>query len=130
MTPTTVTHPAIGVLLGPNVKLALELVYDSADPWAVRLLVAGREWLFARGLLASGCNEPAGDGDVQVRPDTGGDLSRVVVALSSPTGAAEVAVPRGDVESFLDTAEALVPAGHEYLDWAIEWGRLAGPAAA
>jgi hypothetical protein len=127
---TTVTHPAIGVLLGPNVKLALELVYDSADPWAVRLLVAGREWLFARDLLASGCNEPAGDGDVQVRPDTGGDLSRLVVALSSPTGAAEVAVPRGDVESFLDTAEELVPAGREHLDWAIEWARLAGPAAA
>ncbi len=125
----TVTHPAVGVLLGPNVKLALELVYDVADPWAVRLIVAGREWLFARDLLASGCNEPAGDGDVQVRPDTGGDVSRVVVALSSPTGAAEVAVPRGDVESFLDTAEELVPAGHEYLDWATEWARLAGPAA-
>lgn len=126
---TTATHPATGVLRGPNVKLALELVYDTTDPWAVTLTVAGREWLFARDLLASGCYEPAGDGDVVVRPDTGGDLSRVVIALSSPTGAAEVAVPRGDVEAFLDTAEALVPAGHEYIDWTIEWARLAGPAA-
>ncbi|MEV6644552.1 SsgA family sporulation/cell division regulator [Amycolatopsis sp. NPDC051371] len=127
---TTATHPATGVLLGPNAKLALELVYDTTDPWAVTLTAAGREWLFARDLLASGCNEPTGDGDVQVRPDTGGDLSRVVIALSSPTGEAEVAVPRGDVESFLDTAEALVPAGREYIDWAIEWARLAGPTAA
>jgi hypothetical protein len=130
MTTTTVTHPATGVLLGPNVKLALELVYDSADPWAVRLMVAGREWLFARDLLASGCYEPTGDGDVQVRPDTGGDLSRLVIALSSPDGAAEVAVPRGDVEAFLDIAEALVPAGYESIDWATEWAHLAGGSAA
>ncbi|MEU0794721.1 SsgA family sporulation/cell division regulator [Amycolatopsis sp. NPDC005961] len=127
---TTATHPATGVLLGPNVKLALELVYDTADPWAVRFTVAGRTWLFARDLLASGCNEPTGDGDVEVRPDTGGDVSRMVITLSSPTGLAEVAVPRGDVESFLDTADSLVPAGHEYIDWAIEWARLTGPAAA
>jgi hypothetical protein len=41
-----------------------------------------------------------------------------------------VAVPRGHVESFLDTAEALVPAGHEYIDWPTEWARLAGGTAA
>lgn len=127
---TPARFPADGVLLGRNAKVAVELIYDTADPWAVTFAVGPRLWLFARDLLASGCNEPTGEGDVQVRPDTGGHADRVVIALSSPDGAAEVAVPRGTVEAFLDTAEALVPTGHEHIDWATEWARLAGGTAA
>lgn len=127
---TTLRFPALGMLLGPNAKLALELGYDPDDPWAVTLTAGGQVWLFARDLLASGCNEPAGDGDVRVRPDTGGVFGHIVIALSSPDGAAEVAVPRGTVESFLDSAEALVPAGDEHIDWESEWARLSGDTAA
>ena len=128
---TMVTHPATGILLGCNAKVAVELVYDDTDPWAVTAVLAGKRWLFARDLLATGCNEPAGDGDVQIRPDTGGIPDHLVLALRSPDGAAEIAIPRGTVESLLDTAEALVPTGHEHLDWDTEWSRLAdGPTAA
>src|SRR5947207_13706945 len=88
---TTVRFPTTAVLLGPNAKLPVELIYDSTDPWAVTLAAGPQQWLFARDLLASGCHEPAGDGDVQVRPDTGGVASHIVIALSSPNGAAEVA---------------------------------------
>ncbi|WP_326944524.1 SsgA family sporulation/cell division regulator [Amycolatopsis sp. NBC_01307] len=126
----TLTFPETGVLLGSNTKLGLELGYDIADPWAVTLTAAGQVWLFARDLLASGCNEPTGDGDVQVRPDTGGVFARVVIALSSPDGAAEIAVPRGTVESFLAAADAVVPAGHEDIDWPTELARLSGGTAA
>lgn len=124
------THDATAVLLGTNVDVAIELGYDTDDPWAVTFTAAGQRWIFARDLLASGCTEPVGDGDVRIRPDTGGDFAHVVIALRSPTGAAELAVPRATVEKLLDAAEALVPAGYESIDWAAEWARLAGPAAA
>ncbi|MEV6878638.1 SsgA family sporulation/cell division regulator [Amycolatopsis sp. NPDC051128] len=125
-----VCNQADGVLLGASRKVAVELTYDDADPWAITAYVAGQRWIFARDLLATGCNEPAGEGDVQIRPDTGGIPDHLVLALSSPDGAAEIAIPRGTVESLLDTAEALVPTGDEHIDWAVEWGHLAdGPAA-
>lgn len=122
-------YPATGVLNG-RAQVPVGLVYDSADPWAITLLIAGQEWLFARDLLATGLYEPAGDGDVTVRPDTGGIFGHVVVTLSSPTGTADLALPRGTVESLLDAAEALVPPGCERIDWATEWARLAGGTAA
>jgi hypothetical protein len=106
--------------------VAAVLVYDPADPWAITLVVDGVTWLFARELLATGLYEPAGHGDVQVRPDTGGVFGHVVVALSGPSGTADLALPRGTVESLLDATEALVPPGHERIDWETEMVRLTG----
>jgi hypothetical protein len=124
------TYPATAVLNGLH-RLPVFLIYDPSDPWAVALSVDGRDWLFARDLLAAGVNEPSGDGDVQVRPDTGGAFDAVIVSLSSPSGTAELALPRGTVEALLDAADALVPAGCERIDWDHEWSRLTeGPAAA
>ncbi|MFE5506684.1 SsgA family sporulation/cell division regulator [Amycolatopsis japonica] len=126
----TLTFPATAVLNGQH-RVPVFLTYDVADPWAVTLAVGARLWLFARDLLASGVYEPSGDGDVQVRPDTGGAFDAVLVTLSSPSGTAELALPRGTVEALLDAADALVPAGREQIDWDTEWSRLTeGPAAA
>ncbi|MEV7092304.1 SsgA family sporulation/cell division regulator [Amycolatopsis sp. NPDC051045] len=122
-------YPADAVVNGRG-PAPVVLVYDTGDPWAVTLLVAGQAWLFARELLATGLYEPAGDGDVMVRPDTGGHFDHVLLTLSAPTGTADVALPRGTVESLLDAAEALVPPGCERIDWSAEWARLAGGNAA
>ena len=123
------SYPATALLNGSS-KVPAVLVYDPADPWAVTLAVAGHAWLFARELLATGLYEPAGHGDVQVSPDTGGVFGHIVLTLSSPTGTAALALPRGTVEKLLEAAEALIPPGHERIDWAAEWPRLAGGTAA
>ncbi|WP_103338764.1 SsgA family sporulation/cell division regulator [Amycolatopsis sp. CA-126428] len=122
-------YPADAVVNGHG-PVPVALVYDPGDPWAVTLLVAGRVWLFARELLATGLSEPAGDGDVVVRPDTGGSFGHVLLTLTTPAGSADVALPRGTVESLLDAAEALIPPGCERIDWPAEWARLAGGTAA
>lgn len=104
--------------------------YTTADPWAVTLHLDGQRWIFARDLLRTGLTEPAGDGDVQVMPDTGGHAGLLTVLLRSPSGAARLPVARATVTSLLDAAYALVPDGREALDWDREWVRLAdGPAA-
>ncbi|KDO11015.1 sporulation protein SsgA [Amycolatopsis mediterranei] len=122
-------YPADAVVNGRG-PVPVALLYDPADPWAVTLLIAGHEWLFARELLATGLSEPAGDGDVVVRPDTGGTFGHLLLTLTTPAGCADVALPRGTVESLLAAAEALVPRGCEGIDWDSEWARLAnGPAA-
>jgi hypothetical protein len=123
------SYPATARLNGSG-KVEVTLVYDPADPWAVTLLVAGHAWLFARDVLAAGLYEPAGEGDVQISPDTGGVFGRIVLTLSSPTGTAALALPRGTAEKLLEAAEALVPPGRERIDWAAEWPRLAGGTAA
>jgi hypothetical protein len=122
-------YPATALVNGSG-KAAVTLVYDSGDPWAVTLLVAGHAWLFARDVLAAGLYEPAGAGDVHIRPDIGGVLGHILVTLSSPTGTAALALPRGTVEKLLEAAEALVPPGCERIDWAAEWPRLVGGTAA
>ncbi|RSM58960.1 SsgA family sporulation/cell division regulator [Amycolatopsis sp. WAC 01376] len=127
---TELIYPATAVLNGQH-RVPVSLVYDPSDPWAVTFAVGERLWLFARDLLASGVYEPSGHGDVQIRPDTGGAFDAVLVTLSSPSGTAELALPRGTVEALLDAADAVVPAGCEEIDWDTEWSRLTeGPAAA
>lgn len=103
--------------------------YNTADPWAVTLHLDGQRWIFARELLRAGLTEPAGDGDVQVMPDTGGNPRVLNVLLSSPSGAARLPVVRATVTSLLEAAYALVPAGCEdaAVDWPAEWARLATP---
>ncbi|MFI5584564.1 SsgA family sporulation/cell division regulator [Amycolatopsis sp. NPDC051758] len=106
--------------------------YTTADPWAVVLQLNGVRWLFARDLLRAGLTEPAGDGDVEVMPDTGGNPGLLNVRLSSPSGSVRLPVARGTVTSLLEAAYALVPAGCEAaaVDWPAEWARLATPPAA
>ncbi|MET8847999.1 SsgA family sporulation/cell division regulator [Amycolatopsis sp. NPDC004625] len=103
-----------------------DLHYDPADPYAVTLVTGFTRWVFARELLAGGLIEPTGDGDVHIRPDTGGDPALIVIRLSSPDGEAELLIPRGAAERATDEFDAAVPAGTEHIDWETEFGRLAG----
>ncbi|WP_328614533.1 SsgA family sporulation/cell division regulator [Amycolatopsis sp. NBC_00348] len=101
--------------------------YRTADPWAVTLHLDGQRWIFARDLLRVGLTEPAGDGDVQVMPDTGGSAGLLNVLLSSPSGAVRLPVARDTVASLLEASYALIPDGREAegIDWDHEWTRLA-----
>lgn len=95
------------------------LIYDAADPFAVRVSFrGGREplyWNFARELLVDGLTGPAGEGDLVVWPED----DSVVLSLRSQHGCAELVAERGAVERFLDAAEAIVPLGWESgrIDW-------------
>ena len=108
--------------------------YSTSDPWAIVLHLDGQRWMFARELLRAGLAEPAGYGDVQIMPDTGGNPTLLLVRLSSPAGTASLPVARDTVRSLVEVSYALVPDGGEAacIDWDREWARLAdgGSAAA
>jgi hypothetical protein len=96
------------------------LRYDPNDPYAVQVLFhaesAGGEpvsWSFARELLFSGLDEPAGLGDVRAWPWNGPRGDFVALALSSPDGNALFEVPRGVLVRFLRRTYSVVPRGHE-----------------
>lgn len=92
--------------------------YEADDPYAVH--VAFRtggpevvEWTFARSLLSDGVSGPAGEGDVQVWPESTDDGPVVCLALSSPSGRALFEVPPGQLRSFLSRTYTAVPIGSE-----------------
>lgn len=106
--------------IGP---LRADLVYASADPYAVVLEIPNGHglvaiWEFARELLNDGLvgyiDGPTGD--VQVRPD--GDLR---IELSSPSGHAVLWLDTVSVRKFLDATYRAVPAGAESNE--INWDR-------
>ncbi|QNP66414.1 SsgA family sporulation/cell division regulator [Streptomyces genisteinicus] len=96
------------------------LHYDRADPFAVRigfpapatLEGADVSWAFSRDLLADGVEEPAGLGDVRVRPY---GFDRTVLEFHAPEGIAVVHIRTGELRRFLDRAQTLVPSGSEHL---------------
>ncbi|MCA1217534.1 SsgA family sporulation/cell division regulator [Streptomyces sp. 8L] len=96
------------------------LVYDGTDPFAVRMAfpplatLEGTEvvWEFSRELLTAGMSEPAGEGDVRVRPFGYG---RTVVEFHAPEGTAMVHLRSSDLRRFLDRSRFLVPEGREHL---------------
>jgi hypothetical protein len=88
------------------VPVEAELLYRRSNPYAVELSFrtegADVVWLFGRHLLMRGVHEPAGHGDVQIRPGIDPDGHGVVVLqLLSPDGAALVEARAGDVLAFL-----------------------------
>ncbi|ORT54108.1 SsgA family sporulation/cell division regulator [Streptomyces sp. CB03238] len=99
------------------------LRYDREDPFAVRMAFPARatlegvevSWEFSRELLVTGVEEPAGVGDVRVRPF---GYDRTVVEFHAPEGVAMVHVRTSEVRRFLRRAQHLVPAGceHQFLD--------------
>ncbi len=119
--PVTVSHQLTLELIDTNgnaTPLAAELCYDSVDPYAVSASFdtgdARVRWVFARELLASGLNEPTGDGDVHVWPCLDAQGRAVtIIELSSPDGEALMQARSVDVTEFLRSAEMLVPAGTE-----------------
>lgn len=108
----TVPEPAV---------VAARFRYDPADPYAVSATFHCEPepetvtWTFARELLATGLDQPAGLGDVRVWPSPWATLhgDQVTIALSSPDGEAVLEVPRKALCRFLRRTYALVPRGQE-----------------
>jgi hypothetical protein len=102
----------------PTVSATLH--YDPDDPYAVRMVfpasatLEGVEvcWTFARDLLSDGLEEPAGSGDVRVRP---GPRDRTVLEFRAPEGVALVQVPTRELRRFLRRTTVLVVPGQEDL---------------
>ncbi|WP_330172683.1 SsgA family sporulation/cell division regulator [Streptomyces sp. NBC_01498] len=96
------------------------LRYDGDDPFAVRMAfpatasLEGMEvsWAFSRELLTVGVDEPAGLGDVRVRPF---GYDRTVLEFHAPEGVAMVHVRTSEVRAFLDRSLGVVPVGCEHL---------------
>lgn len=96
------------------------LRYDRHDPFAVSMAfpppatLEGTEvsWAFSRELLAQGMDEPAGVGDVRVRPY---GYDRTVLEFHAPEGIAMVHIRTSELRRFLKRVQGLVPAGREHL---------------
>ncbi|MEX2289895.1 MAG: SsgA family sporulation/cell division regulator [Mycobacteriales bacterium] len=123
--PTTVSSQLQLRLVVPgaaSLPVRADLAYDVADPYAVQISFhtgTGApggdvvQWTFARSLLSDGVSVPAGEGDVQVWPSTGGGTSVACLSLSSPSGRALFEVPLADLVDFLQRTYHAVPTGHE-----------------
>ncbi|KQS59627.1 sporulation protein SsgA [Geodermatophilus sp. Leaf369] len=111
-------------LVGPRswTEVPATLVYDPADPFAVRVRFGGRpgedggvdgvEWLLGRDLVHAGLSRPAGDGDVRLWPArTAVDV--LFLELRAPSGHALFELSRSVVADFLRATERLVPRGAE-----------------
>jgi hypothetical protein len=114
----TVTQSQFVSLNGSSAPVLSRLSYVASEPFAVNIAFRterGRwvEWTFARELLVTGLREPAGIGDVRVRPDLSTDEGILILEIESPDGYALVEIEREDVERFLDAATELVPLGTE-----------------
>ncbi|MFF5435874.1 SsgA family sporulation/cell division regulator [Streptomyces achromogenes] len=109
----------------PSIPATLR--YDRRDPFAVRMsfpapaTLEGVDvcWTFARELLAAGLEDPAGQGDVRVRPY---GYDRTVLEFHAPEGTAIVHVRSGEIRRFLKAADELVPAGLEHLQLDLDHG--------
>ncbi|MBT2448943.1 SsgA family sporulation/cell division regulator [Streptomyces sp. ISL-43] len=112
------------VATAPKVDtIPVTFCYDRSDPFAVRMAfpapatLEGVEvsWTFARELLESGLDRPAGYGDVRVRPY---DADRTTVEFHAPEGIAIVLMVTAELHRFLERASTVVPPGleHLYLD--------------
>ncbi|WP_369137771.1 SsgA family sporulation/cell division regulator [Modestobacter versicolor] len=118
-------------LVGPQSWTAVPaaLVYDSADPFAVRVRFGdepddvdgplyddpddgGVEWLLSRDLLRAGLTAPVGEGDVRLWPARGG-LDVVFLQLRAPSGEALFELSGAVVGDFLQETDLLVPVGTE-----------------
>lgn len=71
------------------------------------------EWVFSRELLVAGLSEPAGLGDVRLRPEDDHGLPMLVVEIESPEGYARLALDHEGVAAFLEGTTALVGVGEE-----------------
>lgn len=104
-------------VLGPDddYSVAMQLRWCSCDPWAVTAVIGDPsvDWVFGLELLAAGCDGPAGEGDVRVRPcppsdpQLVDDETRTVsgeleLELSTPTGYGVLRVAAPELEVFLD----------------------------
>ncbi|WP_394432420.1 SsgA family sporulation/cell division regulator [Streptomyces sp. SGAir0957] len=105
-------------------RIPVELRYESADPYAVRLTFhlpgdAPVTWAFGRELLVDGVNGATGDGDVRIMPvenaGGGADELPVDVHIRLQVGGDHALFRAGvaPLVAFLDRTDKLVPLGQE-----------------
>jgi hypothetical protein len=96
----------------------VDLQYRSDDPHAVTMRFHARDqesvWLVGRELLADGILSPAGLGDVRLRP---GDGDVLFLELFTEDSHAVFQLSATELQRFLDSTYAAVPAGREVLDF-------------
>ena len=108
-------------LRGRPASLETTFDYDSADPYAVRLVFRGPsssvDWLVSRNLLLNGLAGPTGDGDVRCWPDRDrSGRASVAMEFRSPGGRLVTRVQRAELERFLCRTLEVVPLGEERID--------------
>ncbi|MFP5220395.1 MAG: SsgA family sporulation/cell division regulator, partial [Actinomycetes bacterium] len=112
---------------GRGRRTVLRLSWVPSDPLAMVLTLTALpdhpalprgSWVVLRDFLRYGLEEPTGDGIVRIGPDADGEC--VVLSLARAGRPASVAVPCDAVRAFLDRTEAVVPAGAEASDAAID----------
>ncbi|MFF7636098.1 SsgA family sporulation/cell division regulator [Kitasatospora sp. NPDC008050] len=124
--PETVEYLTTGELTGPLPRrLQVILRYRSDDPYAVHLCFpsgarfdndpgaagSGLSWTVGRELLAEGSHEPAGLGDLRVRPVPA--AGTVCLTFHSVDGFAAFHLEEADLREFLAASYRLVPPGTE-----------------
>lgn len=120
---TAVTGPV-------RVPVRVGLTYDEInDPYAVQAVFADSaadgddiHWTFSRdsmyqGVAASGVFS-VGSGNVRFKLEPA--LGALVCCLRSPEGHADIGLPLGDVQSFLDACTQAVPLGRESVEDALD----------
>lgn len=113
-----VTQSQFVSLNGSPAPVLSRLSYVGNEPFAVNIAFRtdrGQwiEWTFARDLLVTGMSQPAGIGDVRVRPDLATEENILVLEIESPDGYALVELEREDLERFIDATAEIVPFGLE-----------------
>ncbi|WP_330276983.1 SsgA family sporulation/cell division regulator [Lentzea sp. NBC_00516] len=105
----------------------VDLHYRSDDPHAVTMRFHARDqesvWLVGRELLADGILSPAGLGDVRLRP---GDGDVLFLELLTEDSHAVFQLSATELQRFLDSTYAAVPAGREVLDFELLMKDLLG----
>ncbi|MEU1617570.1 SsgA family sporulation/cell division regulator [Streptomyces sp. NPDC005722] len=120
---TDIDHIVRARLRGPRSgpagrETTATLRYRRDDPLAARITfpaevsLDGAEvtWVFARGLITTGLYEPAGEGDVHIRPS---GPEHTAIEFRTEEGTALVEVRTSALRSFLARVYEAVPPGQE-----------------
>lgn len=97
-----------------------KLVYTSADPYAVELIIRDgvrvvSTWVFARDLLRRGVTEHAGEGDIRFWPQKDQPTRMSVRLISAKDGnSVTFTTARDLVQMFLKRTYEAVPDGEEF----------------
>jgi hypothetical protein len=116
-------------LTGQRHVTVLALTWTPDDPLAVVVALSSQPehpslprglWVVLRDFLRYGASEPTGDGDVRIRPAVGGRRVLLELRPNCKDTPYAVHVPTDVLCHFLDRTEALVPAGSEAGDAAMD----------
>src|SRR5262249_5948903 len=120
-----VAHDMFALLHKAAAPVVTRWTYCSDDPFAVTIEIQTRgnrfvDWLLARDLLVDGLEEPAGIGDVRVRPDNVGEWDVTLIEICSPDGHAVLEVDRDLLRHFVQATIDLIPLGCEGMAFDID----------